>query len=508
MSKVTFKSYCPNQSYLIPPSWDEKIPENHPVRVVNQIIDSLDLNLLYSSYEGGGCSSYDPKMLLKGLVYSYMLNTYSSRRIEDSIKSNIYLIWLCGGNEPDHNTINRFRSSKLEAYLKDIFKQIVMLLASEGILSLKSIYVDGTKIEANANRYSFVWSKSIKNNKENIAKQIDRLWEYTQQVSAEELADTAPANFHEIDSTKLKETISKIDEALKNKEIPKEIKQKLQYAKKNYPSKLAEYEGKEDLLNGRNSYSKTDTDATFMRMKEDHLGNSQLKPAYNVQISTNNQIITNYDIYQNPNDTLTLPSHIDNHKELYGQTPENVIADSGYGSEQNYEYLKENGIKSYVKYNYFHQEEQGIRQKKYPFHQDYLYYNQEEDYYVCPLGQHMRNKGTFKQINESGFEQTITKYEAQNCAGCHMRGRCHKAKGNRTIDVNHKLNRHKQIARENLNSEEGFYHRKRRGIDTEPVFGNLKQNKNFRKFSLRGRKKVATEFGLFAIAHNLKKKAA
>jgi transposase len=505
MSKASFKPYHPDQTYLIPPTWDEKIPKGHPVRIVNQIIDGLDLTALYSSYEGGGCSSYDPKMLLKGLVYSYMLNIFSSRRIEESIQSNIYLIWLCGGNEPDHNTINRFRSSKLQSYLKDIFKQIVVLLASEGLLSLKNIYVDGTKIEANASRYSFVWGKTIKNNKEKMAKELDSLWEYTQKVASDELRDTAPINFHEIDSAKLKETIDRIDTALKDKELPKEVKHKLKYAKKHYPPKLEEYEVKENILNERNSFSKTDNDATFMRMKEDHLGNGQLKPAYNVQISTNNQIITNYDVYQNPGDTLTLPSHLDNHRAMYGESPESVITDSGYGSEQNYNYLEENQIKPFVKYNHFHQEDSGARQKKHPFSQEYLYYNQEQDYYVCPMGQHMTNIGSCNQRNENGFEQTITKYKVENCTECPLRGRCHKGQGERIIEVNHRLNRYKHQARENLNSEEGIYHRKTRGVDTETVFGNLKQNKNFRRFSLRGLLKVGIEFGLFAIAHNLMK---
>lgn len=508
MIKAVFKPYQPNQSYLIPPSWEEKIAEAHPVRVVSKIIDSLDLRLLYSSYEGGGSSSYDPKMLLKGLVYCYMINIYSSRKIEEAIKSNIYLIWLCGGNEPDHNTINRFRVSKLESFLKDIFKQIVLLLESESILSLKTIYVDGTKIEANANRYTFVWGKTIKRNKENISKQIDSLWEYTLKVAGEELSDTSPINYHQVDSKKLEETITRIETALKGKEVPQEIKKKISYAKKKYPSKLEEYEKQEEILKGRNSYSKTDTDATFMRTKEDHLGNGQLKPAYNVQISTNNQIITNYDIYPNPGDTLTLPSHLDNFQALYGQRPEQVVADSGYGSEQNYEYLEQNNIKSYVKYNTFHQEENGTRQKKHPFAQEYLAYNSKDDYYTCPMGQRMSNIGIKQQQNESGFIQTITEYRAQNCKGCPMRSMCFKGKGNRVIEVNYNLNRHKKNARVNLCSEEGYYHRRKRGVDVEPVFGNLKHNKNFKRFSLRGNNKVKTEFGLFAIAHNLRKKVA
>ncbi len=173
------------------------------------------------------------------------------------------------------------------------------------------------------------------------------------------------------------------------------MKQKLAYAKKNFPAKLDEYKAKEEILDSRNSYSKTDNDATFMRTKEDHMKNGQLKPGYNVQITTNNQIIINYDTFANPADTLTLPSHIESFKQLYGETPETVTADSGYGSEQNYECLEENNCTAYVKYNYFHQEQQGKRLKKYPFAAEHLYYNKEQDYYVCPMGQHMINIGTY-----------------------------------------------------------------------------------------------------------------
>ena len=243
-------------------------------------------------------------------------------------------------------------------------------------------------------------------------------------------------------------------------------------------------------------------------MKEDHMKNGQLKPGYNVQITTNNQIITNYDTFANPTDTLTLTSHIESFKQLYGEAPETVTADSGYGSEQNYECLEENNCTAYVKYNHFHQEQQGKRLKKYPFAVEHLHYNQEQDYYVCPMGQHMNNIGTYTRKNDSGFEQTISRYRSKNCQGCPLRGVCHKAKGNRIIEVNHNLNRHKQRARENLTSEQGIAHRKQRAADVEAALGNIKQNKGFRRFMLRGKEKVTTEWGLIAIAHNLKKKAA
>jgi transposase len=508
MTQAKFKTYTRNQLQLIPQSWEEKIPQGHPVRIVDSVIDQLNLSELYRTYKGGGTSSHHPKMLLKAVIYSYITNIYSSRKIEEAIKSNLYMVWLCGNCEPDHNTINRFRSKKVAPVLKDIFRQIVLLLAGEGLVSLKEVYVDGTKIEANANRYTFVWGNAIKTNKERMAKQIDELWQYAQSVAEDELKDTAPLDFKTIDADKVIQAVKQIEEAIRDKEVPKKVQQKLQYAKKNFAGKLNEYQAKEAVLDGRNSYSKTDTDATFMRMKEDHMGNGQLKPGYNVQITTNNQIITNYDTFPNPADTLTLPAHLDSFKELYGHTPETLTADSGYGSEQNYACLQANNCTGFVKFNYFHQEQQGVRLKKYPFAADNLFYNAAQDFYVCPMGQHMEKVAVYKIKNNNGFEQTISRYQAKNCNGCPLRGACHKSKENRSIEVNHALIKYKQKARQLLTSEQGIKHRKQRAQDVEAVFGNIKHNKGFRRFMLRGKVKVTTEFGWVAIAHNLKKKVA
>lgn len=508
MKTVIFKPYTPNQLHLLPPSWDEKIVSNHPVRIVDQVIDHLDLTKLYNSYEGGGASSYHPKMLLKATIFAYINNIYSSRKIEEAIKSNIHFIWLCGNSEPDHNTINRFRGERVAPVLKDIFKQIVLLLAEEGLVSLQEIYVDGTKMEANANRYTFVWGKAIKTNKENMVKQLDELWRYAQSVATKEFHDIAPLEFPTIDPEKVRQTIKAIEDAVENVPLPKKIKQKLTYVKKKYPEKLEEYERKEELLAGRNSYSKTDTDATFMRMKEDHMMNGQLKPGYNMQISTNNQIIVNYDSFPNPTDTRTLPEHVKSFQELYGHTPNTITADSGYGSEENYEYLEKQNITAYVKYNLFHQEQRGTRAKKYPFAQEQLYYNTKDDYYVCPMGQRMNAVGTYMKKNYHGYTQMITRYQAQCCDGCPMRGVCHRAEGNRNIEVNHRLMYLKAQARDRLTSDEGIAHRNKRAVEVETVFGNIKQNKQFRRFNLRGKEKTTVEFGFIAIAHNLMKKVA
>ena len=377
----------------------------------------------------------------------------------------------------------------------------------EGLVSLKEIYTDGTKIEANANRNTFVWGNAIKTNKEKMKLQLDELWKYAQSIAARELDDTDPSDFDKIDKQKVEQTIAKIDAALKDKPVSKQVKQKLGYAKKHWPAALDKYEEQEKIMGEhRKSFSKTDPDATFMRMKEDHMKNGQLKPGYNLQVSTNNQYITQYSIHQATTDTTTLCEHLNQYKDEYDTTPQVVTADAGYGSEENYQYLEQNNITAYVKHNQFDREQNDNIQNKKPFAADKLHYNKEEDYYVCPMGQHMENKGTYSKATSTGFIQQLTKYQAKNCQGCPLNGICHKSKGDRIIEVNHHLNKLKQQANRRLLSEEGIKKRKQRCHDVEPVFANIKSNHGFKRFMLRGKQKVTIEAGLLALAHNLRKK--
>jgi transposase len=503
-TNVKFKDYTQDQLMLIPPSLDEMIDKHHPVRIVNQVLNQIDVDPLFARYKGGGTSSYHPRMLLKVIVFAYLSNIYSSRRIEAALKENIHFMWISGMNTPDHNTINRFRSERLKGVLKQVFGKVVELLVAEGLVNLKEVYIDGTKIESQANRYTFVWGKAIKTSKERIKKQLEELWDYTQTIAQEELQDPTPTTFEQIDSQKVTDTINKINEALKDKPLSKKVSQKLKYAAKNWPEALNRYDNQEKILNGRNSYSKTDPDATFMRMKEDHMLNGQLKPGYNWQISTQDQFILNYTIHQNPTDTKTLPSHLKGFNALYGHMPKTVTADAGYGSEQNYQFLEEQFIQAFVKDNYFDKDLRG-HDKKHPFVADQLFYNEETDCYYCPMGQPMRRTGNRTRTNNDGLKQSYACYEAQNCQGCPLRGMCHEKTGNRVIEVNHHLRLLKAKARALLLSEEGIKHRKKRPWDVEPVFGNIKYNKGFKRFMLRGCDKVEIEAGLLSIAHNLKK---
>lgn len=490
---------------LFPPNLDEMIQNNHPVRVVNQVIDQIDIEPLIKRYKGGGTSSYHPRLMLKVLVYGYLTNQYSSRKIEQSLHENIHFMWLSGMSYPDHNTINRFRSERLKGVLKQVFSQVVLLLIHSGHVSLKeAAYLDGTKIEANANRYTFVWGRAIQTSKERIKKQLKELWAYAESVAKEELEHNQPDNFEEIDAETVQQTIDTIDKALVGKKIDKKKKQKLNYARKNWPESLKKYQQQEEQMGTRNSLSKTDPDATFMRMKEDHMGNGQLKPAYNWQISTQDQFILGYSIHQTTTDTVTLSAHMESLSTYLGQMPQILVADAGYGSEENYKYLENNGVEAYVKYNYFHKE-QSKKWKNDPKRIENLHYNSNLDCYYCPMGQVMNFVKETVNITKTGYKQTKRHYQAQNCKGCPMRGVCHHKEGNRIIEVSPRLMRYKSIIRKRLNSEEGKTYRSRRPVDVEAVFGIIKNNHHYRRFRLRGMQKVEVETGLLSLAHNLRK---
>lgn len=504
MAKIIHKSYNQNDSLLFPPSLGELIPATHPVRVVNSILDRLDISEIESTYKSGGTSSYHPRMLLKVVVYAYLCNVYSGRQMERLLHENIHFMWLSGMSRPDFRTINRFRSERLACgRLEGVFTKVVELLNDEGLVSLNVQYIDGTKIESVANKYTFVWKGSVE---KNMAKLIDKvrgvLSAAEQELAIEEKSEVPEELPQEEFERRAKNILSKMDDMGINKgKQRRSVKKSVEEG----VAKLEEYDRHIETLGRRNSYSKTDPDATFMRMKEDAMNNGQTKPGYNVQISTENQFITNYGIYWRPTDTATLIPYLDSFAKRYGRQSTEIVAVSGYGSEQNYEYMFDGGMTPYVKYNMFHAEMKR-KYKNNPFLPDNMYYNKEQDYYVCPMGQHMDFAYYKREKSDLGYISTKNVYMAKDCSRCPLRGMCYKGKADRrTIEVNHRNNAYRAKARELLMSNEGLMHRSKRPIEPEAVFGNIKFNHNFKRFRLKSTDKVTVEWGLVAIAHNLRK---
>ena len=349
-----FRPYSPNQTILFPQRIDKDIAENDPVRLISRIVESLDLSSMRKLYRERGRSPYDPKMLLKVVIYAYMNNIYSCRRIEKSLKRDVHFIWLAGYEQPDFITINRFRN-RVKNEINNVFTQLVLLLSAKGLVSLDVEYIDGTKIESKANRYTFVWRKTVERNRARLMEKIRVLLSQVDDAiaqdksAAEESVSFTPETLTEI-ADELRQSLSE-QPAPRSKEEKKAVREKKKQVKQleQMCDKLSGYDSHLETLGERNSYSKTDPDATFMHMKEDAMNNGQTKPGYNLQIATENQFITDFGFFHNPNDTLTMIPLLNSFPSRYGRFAKEACADSGYGSEENYSFMETNGIEAYVK---------------------------------------------------------------------------------------------------------------------------------------------------------------
>jgi hypothetical protein len=452
-------------------------------------------------------------MMLKAVIYGYMNNVYSCRKIEERLLRDVHFIWLAGYEHPDFATINRFRN-RVKKEVNAVFTQVVLLLAERGFVSLDVEYIDGTKMESKANKYTFVWRKTVEKNRAKLLEKIRVLLSQIDEViaqdnaSEQEKVEFTPELLHSM-ARELNAALSEEPEpATKGEKEGRKARQKQVKELEGKAEKLAEYDRHLETLGERNSYSKTDPDATFMRRKEDAMNNGQTVPCYNLQIGTENQFITDFGLFPNPNDTGTMPPFLSSFSSRYGHMPKECCADAGYGSEENYAFMEANGIEAYVKYNYFHMEQRRAF-KDDIFRIENLYYNADDDYYVCPMGQRMDRAGTRHDKTEGGHDTQKAVYRAQDCEGCPLRWGCYKKRqGNREIEVNHRLMEYKEQARDRLTSEKGLEHRSKRPIEPEAVFGQMKYDMHYKRFRHFGKDKVTMDFAFFATAFNIKKMIA
>lgn len=513
---VVFKPYTMGQLQL-PVDLEACIPAHHLVRVVHAAIERMDLSVLLGRYAGGGTSSYHPKMMLKVLVYAYSQRTYSSRQIAKALRENLNFIWLSGNSRPDFRTINRFRSTVMKGIIEPVFASVLELLVEEGYVKLENYFLDGTKVEANANKYRWVWAKSNRRNQERLQEKVKELLEEIERVNAaedeqygdkdlEELGEDGP-----IDADKLEKTIAELNERLKKKTGDKVLARAVKRLEEDYLPRQKKYEDQEKKLAGRNSYAKTDEDATFMRMKDDAMHNGQLKPGYpglpragNVQMGTENQFVVGFSLHQQAGDTGCPVPHLEQLRGQVGRLPDNVIADAAYGSEENYAYLGRAGVGSYVKYNTFRQE-QKTRRKIDRFEAAQFSYDEQQDAFTCPAGKLLKYSHTERRVSSNGYVCERRLYEGKSCAGCVLRAQCTRGAGNCRIEISLPLQEMRATARSHLLSEHGQELCARRGVEVESVFGRIKHNWGFRRFMLRGLEKVEIEWGLLCIAHNISK---
>jgi hypothetical protein len=395
----------------------------------------------------------------------------------------------------------RFRSEHLKECISRLSVQMVTILMETGQISLEVRYVDGTKIESVANKYTFVWKKTEEKNRAKPEKKIQSIHPQMEEGIARDTVRSEEPGTCQADAESLRRRPDALNSV--NRERSREENRRLGEPEK-HQAGLKEYERKPDMPGSRNSYSGTDKDATFMRMKEDAMNSGQTKPGYNVQTATENQYMTNFGLYPSPGDTATLASFLNLHKARSGSLPRALRADAGYGSEENYEMLETHALEAFVKYGYFHKEQrQAFRNN--PFLQENHYYNEKEDYFVCPMCRHMQSAVRTESKSSNGHRSAIRLYQAVNCKGCPLRSGCHKAEGAGGIRVNLRLREYKRKAGERRCSAEGLRHRSRRLIEPEAVFGQIKYNRQYKRFRHKGPDKVNMDFGIPIMAFHLQK---
>ena len=512
MTNPIFKQYDQGEIVLFPARLDESIPEHHLVRVVSSIVDQMDLSELLSGYQGGGTSAYHPRMLLKVLLYGYCMKIYTGRKIANALRSDITFMWLSGKQYPDFRTINNFRSGRLKESVDTIFKSLLSFMFQEQYIRFEEYYCDGTTLQADANKHKVVWKKNQERYRQEVElriettlKEIEKLNESENRLYGDnDLPVTGkPDPLYKDKIQQAVETLNNVVQGKKSKETEKKAF-RLQKELEADVLRAEIYQEQEAICGNRGGYSKTDEEATPMRIKE---CKEDLRPAYNAMIGSENQFITGVSVHQNTNDGTCFKEHM---KEALSSMPgkvKRVIADAIFGTEENYELLEDEKISGLLKYPSY-DKEQEKKFKDNIFDKQNMPYDSDSDTFLCPNGKRLIYKEDVIQKNKNGFQSTLRKYECEDCSRCPFLNQCisiKEEKGNRTIQINKNLERHKQFFREKIQTSIGKALMKQRSHDVETCFGDIKHNQLFRRLHLRGIKKVKAEFTIVVMAHNLRK---
>ena len=537
------------------------LPDDDPVYTLKKVMEDLNFSGLLANCSDKGRTGYNPIMMYAVVTYANMRGVRSVDRIVELCERDLAFIWLTRGQKPKRDAFYEFKGKKLTSeILDDLNYQFLRRLQKEGLVTLKELFIDGTKIEANANRYTFVWRGTVNYHLASLLDSIDltftRYTTFLQENGYGQKYDIGNAQMFVIEGMdKVRSVIEKnrkrklskhkklanntvieIDncsplEILKlqknlntiasgegiefvyGKEKRKPELQQLYEELENLGQRLMGYKECFEIMGkDRNSYSKTDLEATFMRMKEDHMLNGQLKPAYNVQIAVENYFIVHGYVSNDRTDYNTLIPVLEKHQKAFGSVLEEVTADSGYCSEKNPLYLKEKGIESYIKL------QDHEKRKTRAYAEDISkYYNmkvevfEDEQFYICHDGRELRHIRT-ETKEQNGYTQTFEVYGCADCSGCEHKARClykynaeKDTEKNKILKINEQWEELREKSHANIQSERGILKRQTRSIQTEGHFGDIKENENFRRFNYRSADKVYKEFMLYAIGRNINK---
>lgn len=517
---IRFRSYEQDFKIELPVLAVDLVKDNVLAQVIDEIVERIpmsDLEIYYSKY---GSPGYHPKMLIKVWTYAYCEKIYTSRPLAKKLREDVVFMWLSGNQRPDFKTLSNFRSMRMQGMIDIVFTTVLGYLVEHGYIDLDDLYVDGSKWEANGNKYKKVWRKNTERYKSGVLERIEEiLKEYEAlQVAEDTKYGSKDLKLHQtseqisvvLNSTDLQTAINRMESeiAAQSDKVKQKAVSKLKRGLEKEVPKLEKYEEQEHLLAGRNSYSKTDTDATMLRMKDE-----QLLPGYNVEITTSNQYAIAGSIHQNASDSVTLPPHWEQvQTNVAGFVEEDwnpaLTADAGYGSEENYDLLESKSVRAFVKYPTWYKEKTGeLAKRTYYFHN--WKYDETQDIYYCPNDRKLIFREIESRMSQNGYERKLRVYECESCKDCPLfkdcRGERAKPDTNRTVRTSPNLEQHKAKVRVLLDTEQGREKRAKRSVDVETPFGDIKYNQRHRRFILRGLEKVNVEFSFLLIAHNIRK---
>ena len=495
------------------------IPEkNNTAWFINELVETLEIK---ESYLFGRPRQYDLSAMLKLVLFAYTRSVFSSRKIAQLAEESLPARWLTQEMMPSYRTIARFRiSNELEGLINQGLEQLTTYLRQQNMID-DAIFIDGTKILADANKFSFVWKKNtIRFDAMNREATVSLMNELKEAYSSSHIPDGSNLSLDMVDEvlTRLEFRLEELEKQIETtpKISPNPAKQErrsLKSTKRKLAArraKMLEHQKQFKTFGKRNSYSKTDYDATFMRVKEDHMKNGQLKPAYNLQIATSKQFVVGYDVYQNPTDTKTLIPFLEK-MNLAEKDAMYIVADAGYGSESNYQYLEDKLSQhtSLIPYGTMLKE----NSKKWQSDDKKVmnwFYDEKEDYYIDPKGVRFNFNTYRKRTDKDGFTRDFKEYVAEKydenreeIPGALT------AKGyKRKIMINPSWEYYKAKQRDLLSTKETGKIYAKRKIDVEPVFGRMKASLGFTRFSVRGLGKVLKETGIVSLALNMMKLAS
>ena len=508
LTQLNFNQNTPAMQLRMNFNVDTYIPEDSKVRLVCNIIDEMNLEPILSTCRNRGRKPVvDPVTMLKILLFCYSEGIYTTRKIEDFCIYDTRGHYLLQGQKaPDHSSINRFRNSIVD-HTTELLTQFVELLLEEGHVDLKNIYIDGTKIESRAGRYTFVWRKSVEKNQAKLAERLIPQLKLPEKSSLFDVIQAANTEFNRIRNACKKEHITFVYGIGKRKtQLQRDYEEYEEIV-----NRFAAYQEHLRIMGIRNSYSKTDQEATFMRMKEDHMLNGQLKPAYNIQFASNGAFIVGVIGSQKSNDLHTLIPFLEQMMPSYGEYIRSIVADAGYESIENYAYLEEHGIESYIKpVNYEQSKKKKVREDI--GRKENMEYLAEEDAFVCKNGKKLKRGKDSTQVYEYGYKDTKRTYFCTECTDCPYNKQCIKTRKESTAQPSKKsikfspdFEQYRKKSYENITSEDGIVQRTNRSIQAEGAFSKLKDGLDYDRFRHRGMKKVVSDITLMAIGINLNK---